>query len=189
MTQFKYTSEMKDWMRENYLLPIGELTTQFNQYFSVDKTKETLNGLKNRLGLRTGRTGRFQKGHIPHNTGTKGKIPTSVTSFKKGSIPPNRREVGSERTLGGYIYIKVAYHQRWRLKHHVIWESRNGKLPTGSILIFKDGNTQNCQIDNLLMISRKEHVILNKHYPNTPTEYKQTTVNLARIQIAIRNRE
>ncbi|MBD2795813.1 HNH endonuclease [Xenorhabdus sp. 18] len=186
MTQFKYTPEMKDWMRENYLLPIGELTTQFNQHFSVDKTKETLSKLKNRLGLRTGR---FQKGHIPHNAGTKGKIPTSVTSFKKGYIPPNRREVGSERTLGGYIYIKVAHHQRWRLKHHVIWESHHGKLPTDSILIFKDGNPQNCQIDNLLMISRKEHVILNKHYPNTPTEYKQTTVNLARIQIAIRNRE
>ncbi|WP_422646151.1 HNH endonuclease [Xenorhabdus japonica] len=52
-----------------------------------------------------------------------------------------------------------------------------------------DGNPQNCQIDNLLMVTRQENVILNKLYPNTPTEYKQTTTYLARIMIAINNKE
>ncbi|MDE1484369.1 HNH endonuclease signature motif containing protein [Xenorhabdus bovienii] len=187
---FVYTPEMKLWMRENYLLPIGELVTKFNQHFSVNYAKKSLCGLRTRLGLRTGRTGCFPKGNVPHNAGTKGKMRPNVTSFKKGSIPHNRREVGSERTNDeGYIYIKVAHHKRWRLKHHVIWENHHGKLPDNSILIFRDGNPQNCQINNFLIISRDENAILNKCYSNTPAEYKQATVNLARIQIAIRERE
>ncbi|MDE9542858.1 HNH endonuclease [Xenorhabdus bovienii] len=190
MTQFKYTPEMKEWMRENYSFPIGELTTKFNQYFSVNHTKKSLHGFRKRLGLRTGRTGYFPKGNIPHNAGTKGKMRSNVTSFKKGAIPSNRREVGSERIdSDGYVYIKVAHHKRWRLKSHVIWENHHGKLPDNTILIFRDGNSQNCHIDNLLMISREENAILNKCYSNTPTEYKQATVNLTRIQIAIKDRE
>ncbi|MCP9270312.1 HNH endonuclease [Xenorhabdus sp. XENO-1] len=190
MTPLKYTDKMKDWMRVNYLLPIQELTSKFNEHFSVNYSSESIRSFRTRLGLRTGRTGRFPKGNRPHNAGTKGLMKRNLGSFKTGNTPHNERLIGTERVNeDGYVYIKVDKSKKWKLKHHIIWEEHYGKLPAGNIIIFKDGNQLNCHIDNLLMITRQEHVILNKVYPNAPAEYKQTTAYLARIQIAIKNKE
>ncbi|WP_387693030.1 HNH endonuclease signature motif containing protein [Photorhabdus sp. RM71S] len=184
-----YTNEMKSWMKENYLLSLNELTAQFNQHFSVNRSSESIHGFRKRLGLRTGRTGQFIKGNQPHNIGTKGLMKCNSGSFKKGQITWNTRELGTERVdIHGYVYIKVANPNIWRLKHHVIWEECRGKLLENSILIFKDNNSLNCQIDNLLMITREENAILNKSYPSTPSVYKHAAVNLARIKIAIKEK-
>ncbi|WP_426576718.1 HNH endonuclease signature motif containing protein [Xenorhabdus stockiae] len=168
MSQFKYTDKMKDWMRVHYLLPMQELAPKFNEHFSVNYSSKSLHGFRGQLGLRTGRTGRLTKGNIPHNT----------------------RPVGTERiNADGYVYVKVNKSKRWKLKHHVVWEAHHGKLPAGVVVIFKDGNQENFHIDNLLMVTRQENVILNKLYPNTPAEYKQTSAYLARILMTVNKKE
>ncbi|CDM88229.1 HNH endonuclease signature motif containing protein [Xenorhabdus bovienii] len=190
MAQFKYTDKMKNWMRIYYGLPVQELTAKFNEHFSVNYSSKSIHGFRRRLGLRTGRTGQYPKGHISHNAGTKGLMKRNSGSFKSGSSPHNMCPIGTERiSKDGYVYIKVDRPNIWRLKHRMIWEEHHGKLPAGAIVIFKDGNQKNYQIDNLLMVTRRENVILNKFYPNTPAEYKQTTTYLARIMIAINNKE
>ncbi|PHM63018.1 HNH endonuclease signature motif containing protein [Xenorhabdus ishibashii] len=186
----KYTDKMKNWMRIYYGLPVPELTAKFNEHFSVNYSNKSIHNFRKRLGLRTGRTGQYTKGNIPHNAGTKGLMKRNSGSFKSGSSPHNTRPIGSERiNKDGYIYIKVDSPKIWRPKHQIIWEEHHGELPAGSIVIFKDGDKKNCHIDNLLMVTRRENVILNKFYPNTPAEYKQTTTYLARIMIAINNKE
>ena len=43
--------------------------------------------------------------------------------FAKGNVPPNHRPVGSERiSKDGYIEVKVAEPNKWRLKQRVVYE-------------------------------------------------------------------
>lgn len=105
----------------------------------------------------------FQKGHIPQNKGK--KMPPEVyakvarTMFKKGGTPVNHREVGSERVnVDGYVEIKVAEPNKWRLKSRVVWEQAYGEIPPGSNIQFKDHNPLNLSLDNLYIITRAEQM-------------------------------
>lgn len=94
---------------------------------------------------------------LPPNKGKKGICAAGCerTWFQKGHIPANYRPVGSERVnADGYIEVKVADPNKWKLKHRVVWESVNGKIPKGSIIIFRDNDKSNTDIDNLLLIKR-----------------------------------
>lgn len=106
---------------------------------------------------------RFHKGHIPTNKGKKVSQETYAkcqpTMFKKGHINGNKRAVGSERVnVYGYIEIKVAEPNRWRLKHRIIWEQHNGIIPEGCNVQFKNHNTLDCRIENLYLISKSEQM-------------------------------
>ena len=106
---------------------------------------------------------RFKKGSVPSNKGKKmsPEVYEKVkeTMFKKGNSPVNHREVGSERiNVDGYIEIKVAEPNRWRLKHRIIWEQVNGEIPKGYNVQFKNHNTQDCRIENLYIISKAEQM-------------------------------
>ena len=106
---------------------------------------------------------RFKKGSVPPNKGKKMSPEVyeklKETMFKKGNSPVNHREVGSERiNVDGYIEIKVAEPNVWRLKHRIIWEQHNGVIPAGYNVQFKNRNTQDCRIENLYIISKAEQM-------------------------------
>lgn len=112
----------------------------------------------------------FKKGDISYNKGKKwdefmskeGQSKSKKTTFKKGNIPPNNKEVGYERmTKDGYIEVKVSEPNVFKLKHRLNWEERNGPIPKGCNIQFKDRNRLNCEIENLYMISRKEQISQN----------------------------
>ena len=106
---------------------------------------------------------RFKKGSVPPNKGKKmsPEVYEKVkeTMFKKGHSPVNHREVGSERiNVDGYIEIKVAEPNRWKLKHRIIWEQVNGEIPKGYNVQFKNHNPQDCRIENLYLICRTDQM-------------------------------
>jgi len=159
---------------------------------AINRNEYTINNYANRIGLKKdaqymadtlkrlytnlqekGKLHRFPKGHVPANKGK--KMPAEVyektkwTMFKKGNIPGNHRQVESERiNKEGYIEIKIAEPNKWKLKHRLVWEQVNGKIPKGSNIQFKDGNRQNSNIDNLYIISRSEQIHNNSiiRYPD-----------------------
>jgi hypothetical protein len=86
------------------------------------------------------------------------------TQFKKGNRPHNYKPVGTERVNGeGYVDVKIADPNKWRSKHILIWEKENGPVPKGHVIIFGDGNRLNLELDNLILVSRKQLAILNKN--------------------------
>ena len=112
---------------------------------------------------------RFKKGREPFNKGKREhefRSPDAIarcarTQFKAGHRPHNTRPVGYEcfRRLGdtGYVYIKVSDDLPMVLKHRYVWEQAHGPIPEGCNIVFRDGNTRNCDLSNLELISREEH--------------------------------
>lgn len=130
--------------------------------------------------------GAVSKGQEPPNKGKKGICAAGCekTWFKKGHIPANYRPVGSERVnKDGYIEVKVADPNKWRLKHRVVWEAVNGKISKGYIIIFRDNDKTNTDINNLMPIKQGTHAVLNHtglcEYSG---EFKETAVRIAELK-------
>lgn len=160
----KYTQEMLDWVKDNQAdIPRSELTEMFNDKFNMDLGRGTLAALCKRKGWKSSNSGRIEKGAIPWNKNKTGYMSANVTSFKKGQTPKNHRPVGSERvTRDGYVEVKIKEPRTWRLKHIVVWEAENGKLPSGHVIRLLDGDKTNCNIGNLLCISRGANATSNR---------------------------
>lgn len=187
MYGMKYTDEMKQFILDNYKGRYNqELADLFNQKFNTNVTSRTIKSYKANNKLNSGLSGKFRKGQAPHNKGK--KMPKEVyekvkhTMFAKGNVPPNHRPVGSERiSKDGYIEVKVAEPNKWRLKQRVVYEEAKGKIPEGCTIILLDGNKRNFDIDNLRCITRSELLYLNCNGLNNSNEITETRILMARL--------
>ena len=126
-----------------------------------------------------GKRYRFPKGNIPANKGK--KMPANVyekarkTMFRKGNIPANHKPIGYERiNVDGYVEVKVAEPNKFRLKHRIVWEENFGTIPPGYNVQFRDKNRQNLQPDNLYLISRSDQLKKeNSMYARYPKELQR----------------
>lgn len=160
-----FTTERVEYLRNN-VKGIGnkELTEMVNKHFGINLDVQQIRNAKKRYGLNSGITGYFEKGHIPFNKGKKGIGGWEPTQFKKGHKPHNYKPVGTERVNGdGYIDIKIEDPNKWRGKHILTWEEHNGPIPNGHVVIFGDGNNRNFDINNLILVSRQQLLILNRN--------------------------
>ena len=168
-----------------------EIQAAFIEKFGWEITISQIKSSVARYKLNTGRTGRFEKGSKPWNKGMKGTFKGSEKGwFKKGNIPKNRRPVGSERiNVDGYIEIKVAEPNKWKLKHRCIWEQQYGKLKETDIITFLDGNKLNLDIKNLVCISRNEHLRLNRDMLRSDdADITKAGISIVKLGIAIKNK-
>lgn len=160
-----------------------ELLDMVNKTFNTSYTHTQVDGYTKRYGLKSGLDTTFKKGNVPFNKGLKGQCaPGSEKGwFKKGQTPKNHRQVGSERiSKDGYVEIKVAEPNKWKLKHRVIWEQHNGSVPRNYVVIFLDGNKLNIDISNLALISRSELKIMNQ----VGLKYENAAATKAGVMIA-----
>jgi len=145
---------------------------------SKEYMKKNMPGMDNLI--KHGAAFRFKKGNISHNKGV--KMPDEIyqkvkhTMFKPGQEPHNTRPVGSIRIQEKrgdipYQYIKVS-NQHWQLLHRYNWEQVNGKIPRGMVLRFKDGNTMNCEVNNLELLTKQENMMRNTMH-QYPAEIKE----------------
>jgi len=165
-----------------------EIASAFTERFGWEISIGQINSYISNHHLNTGRTGQFEKGHVPANKGKRMGAAAyekcAQTMFRKGNIPGNHKEVGSERiSRDGYIEVKVAEPNMWKPKHRVVWERENGPVPKGCIIIFRDNDKTNTDIGNLLMVKRGIHAVMNHtglcEYSG---EFKDTAVKIAELK-------
>jgi len=186
----QYSEEELMFVKNNCTLMIVDLHAAFVDKFGrTDVTKDNINGLRKRKGWRTGRTGRFDKGHVP-SPKARPKGPNK-TSFKKGVKPHNVKPLYSERIDGdGYVLIKVpercphtGFDTRYRLKHQWLWQQHHGQVPDGHKIHFIDGNKRNCTIENLEVLPSAVLMIMShQQYSSKPDEVKPVIKTLAKIK-------
>jgi hypothetical protein len=186
----KYTKEQLRFIEKNHELPRAELTELFNSVFTMQRTVPAIVGICKRNGWNASSTGRFVKGGVPFNKGLKGFMGRNRTTFAKGNIPVNFKEIGSERiTPDGYVEIKVQNPNKWRLKHLVVWEKEHGAVPKGHCVTFLDGSRTNCNIANLRLVKRAEQLTFNaRGYAKYPKEFIPTLRNVVELDLLIGNK-
>lgn len=99
------------------------------------------------------------------------------SGFKSCNLP-----VGTERNNKGYILIKIAEPDVWIEKHRYIYEKKYGKIPKGFKIIFADKDKTNFDLDNLILVSNSEALIMNTN--NLIKENKELTktgLNVAKL--------
>lgn len=156
----------------------------FQMYRAACKNRKIVNG----------RITRFEKGQISHNKGV--KVTRSQyeqmkpTMFKAGHKPHNYLPVGSERVNSeGYVKVKIADPDKWEFKHKLVYRERYGEIPKGCAVIFKDQNKLNCEIDNLLLVSKHELSMMNQmHLITHSPELTEAGLIVAKMHDAISKR-
>lgn len=174
--KLRWTNEKLDFLRE--FIPghseeeiKHELLVRFNEIV----TRGIIGNLKAKLGVKSGTVGgQFVKGQKSWNKGKKwadfmskkGQNNSRKTCFKKGNIPANSKKIGYQRVdVDGFVYVKVQdlhKNRNFKQKHYLVWEAHNGPVPKGYKLRFLDGNRQNCDINNLALVSNSEHLKLSQ---------------------------
>ena len=143
----------------------------YNRAFAMGIKKDPvyLRSTQFPAGYLGGKATQFQKGQAPPNKGQKMSKDlyekVEKTMFKKGNKPMNTQPIGTihqRKDTGGkmYLYIKLA-DSKWEQLNRYTWEQHNGPIPKGMVVVYKDGNYLNNDINNLLMITKKENMARN----------------------------
>ena len=153
-TRVQWTDEMVEWLKLNYETdPYNKLAIKMTELFNVSITSSAIEHKCNRLGL-------VKSKEAIAKYGCRG----SAFWFQKGHPNFFKKPLGYERTHpDGYTWVKVAEPDVFRAKHRVVWEQYNGPIPPGHKVIFADGDKSNFNIDNLLLVTNSELVILNRN--------------------------
>lgn len=148
-----------------------------------------------RRGDNIGTAYRFQRGGVAWNAGMKGLHTGGVaTQFKPGRPPSearNYKPLGSTRlSTVRYLERKVSDDKnlvparRWVGVHRLVWESENGAIPPGHVVIFRKGmhttNEQEITIDRLELISRQDLMRRNSYH-----QYGKEIAQLVQMRGAI----
>lgn len=162
-----------------------ELGLHKSKHFLRQQIEPLLNG---------GFSHRFKKGQISHNKGkpmpahVREKV--SVTFFKTGHIPHNARPEGdgalSKRS--GYWWIRLSL-GKWRQLHTHTWEQANRPIdPKKEMIKFRDGNKDNCALENLYLVDRRQNMLENTIH-RYPAEMKEAMRTLAQLKKQIKKNE
>lgn len=196
--QKRYPKGMYEFVRDNsWGVSSSEMADMVNEKFGTSFTRTMMKQFRQRHGIKSGVTGWYQKGRPP---GTKGKTIEEIckgdpeklarvraTQFKKGDRPVNELPVGAiVVNSDGYKLRKKQMEgtlwERWEFLHRAVWEEHNGPIPEGMMVSFKDNNKLNCDIDNLMLLTRGENSALT-HYGYRFEDPDLTEAGLALVKL------
>lgn len=186
----KYPEEVRNFIFANHK---GNgyiaMSAMLRDRFGLSYTSEQMKCFYKHYGLHS-RTEHYQIGHTPWNKGKTGCFsPAQKTASELRSMP-----VGSERiNERGFVEVKIARENKHRdyyvLKHHQIWEQANGPIPSGSVLLFLDGDITNCSLDNLQLITKPEMTtMVRKKLRFQNKELTKSGALVAKVLVTAKNR-
>ena len=200
--QTRYPQGMYEFIRDNsWGVSSQEMADMCNEKFGTNWTKGGMKQFRQRHGIKSGCTGWYQKNHEPGNKGKKleeyVKDPERLadirrrmapTQFKKGQPSINEYPLGTIVTNSeGYLLRKVrmkgSLWERWEFLHRAVWIEHNGPIPEGMIVTFRDSNKQNCDISNLVLITKAENAQLTRlGYRSEDPDLTDAGLNLIRLR-------
>lgn len=139
-------------------------------------------------GHQVNTAGRFTRGLVPWNKGTKGTTGLHkncrATQFKPGRPPQearNYKPIGSHRiNVDGILERKVTDDtsicpaRRWVPVQRLVWEAAHGPIPKGFNVIFRPGQKttvlEEITLDRLECISRRENMQRNSSHTRMDPE-------------------
>ena len=122
------------------------------------------------------RSSHFKKGHPSWNKGRKVEgewlEKMKLTSFQKGNVPYNLKEIGHIRNYKGYNEIKIG-HKQWISCARHTWMQIHGEIPKGYVVFRIDGDMTNDDISNLCLVHRADLAVQNRWIKPLPQELQE----------------
>lgn len=150
--------------------------------------------LNGRLKGDRGKHSRFQKGHTPWNKGKSyhagGR--SAETRFKPGHVPATTLHDGAitirkDKRGMPYQFIRVDLGV-WVPLHVHRWREAYGKIPRGHMIVFRDGDTLNCELENLQCITKADNMRRNTIH-RYPAEVKTAIRAIRKLEKTLRHAE
>lgn len=196
----KYPEGMEEYIRSIAKgRGVEEIAKAVSDHFGIDFSASQCRAYKKNHDIVSGIDCRFGKGHIPANKGKKMSPEQyekcKATMFKKGNVPANHMKVGEyTHTTDGYLVRKVqengTQRERFEYVHRKVWEEHNGTIPEGKMVSFLDGDKDNCDIENLVLVDMSENLELNRtkmRFDNA--ELTKVGVTVAKVRVAARKKK
>ena len=196
----KYPEGMEEYIRSIAEgKEAGEIAKVVSEHFGIEFSISQCKAYKKNHDIVSGLDCRFRKGHIPANKGKKMSPEQyekcKATMFKKGNVPVNHMKVGEyTHTTDGYLVKKVqengTQRERFEYVHRKVWEEHNGPIPEGKMVSFLDGDKDNCDIENLVLVDMPENLELNRtklRFDNA--ELTKVGVTVAKVRVAARKKK
>jgi hypothetical protein len=190
-----FTPEEDEIIKQNYLdLPVKRIGQMIGRSFTGITSRLNQLGLIIPDNLKAERKakGMFRKGQEPPNKGKKmsPELYEKVkhTFFQKNHIPSNALPEGSEverkdKSGRSYWMIKIPGNRKLIHKHVWIWQTQYGKVPKSHNIIFKNGNSLDCRLENLECISDGQLLKRNSMY-----NYPEELVRAIQLKSAIKRK-
>ncbi|HHF5333829.1 TPA: P22AR C-terminal domain-containing protein [Haemophilus influenzae] len=162
----RYSKEELAFIKANCTLNERILAQKMEVYFNKPFNPHALNVLRVKRQWLTGRSGRFEKGK-------------------------NLKPIGFERYCkNAKCWLIKASIKRYERKSHYLWRKAGRKIPRGHIIDYKDGNSRNCTLENLELISRVEMAWRKKlQYHQLNDEIKPTFSAFVKLKEGINQRK
>ena len=84
------------------------------------------------------------------------RLYTRISKFMSYILRHHPERFNIELDADGYTYVKIANPRKWILKHRKIWIDNFGEIPESHAVIFLDGNKQNFDLFNLILVHRRD---------------------------------
>ncbi len=187
----KLSHEQDQFLKDNYLtIPIKVMAKKFKVSHGcvITRLRQLNIKIPREIAEARKKKGQFVSGQVSHNRGK--KLSDYMTpkqmkgikknQFKRGHLPHNtifedgaiarRRDTKTGRI---YLYKKID-HSNWVLLNRYVWEQANGPIPPDMVIIMKNGNSEDCRLQNLKAITKRENAIRNTEMYNAyPEELKE----------------
>lgn len=178
----RFTPEEDQFLRENYLtIPASTLSRMLGRAKTVARQRMVVLGLvvPKEVAARFAKESQLKKGNVSFNKGRKQteymspeRIErTKATRFKAGQLPHNTKHddcisIRPDNRGVKYKFIRLSQ-GNWIPLHRHVWQQANGPIPRHMKLIFRDGNTLNCDLANLELLTPAELMLRNTvhNYP------------------------
>lgn len=164
--EHQYTEEEDAFLRDNSnVMTRQELTDAFNRKYG---TELKLNAIEMRCHLKGWKAswdGKFRKGGNPWDKTHGGRSEYirklkggNKTSFKKGHISNNTRDIGYVSLWSHNVRIKTNH--GWDNRLRWLWKKSYGEIPDGYIVTSVDGDPYTNDPENLRCITNNELTVL-----------------------------
>lgn len=76
---------------------------------------------------------------------------------------------------------------QWEKKHLLVWRGANGEIPKGHKVVFLNGDTTDCRLENLYLTSDAAHMVMIKRgwYSGNP-ELTKTALLCCELELLIK---
>lgn len=176
-TSFKLSEDK--YIKENYLtIPVKTIGEHLGRSYTGIMGRLKAMGLEipENIVEERKKASQIKMGNTPPNKGKKQTefmtaeaiARTAITRFQKGNLPHNTKAdhqitIRADKRGVKYKFIRIGL-GKWVPLQRFNWEQVNGKIPSGFNIIFKDGNTMNCEVENLEMLSNSELMKRNSYH-------------------------